>query len=186
MVELNFHPFPELKTERLLLRRITVADADMLLFLRSDPRVMEFVGREPTKNIEEASAFIELINKNIDANEAIMWGIAMKEEPAKMIGNITLWQIQAEHARADIGYMLHPGHWRKGIMKEAIARVVKFGFDSMKLHSIAAQVDSGNKASILLLEASGFIREGFFKEDFYFRGKFYDSMVYSLLNKNQS
>jgi ribosomal-protein-alanine N-acetyltransferase len=115
-----------------------------------------------------------------------MWGIAKKEEPARMIGNITLWQIQVEHARADIGYMLHPDHWRKGIMKEAIARVVKFGFDSMKLHSVAAQVDSGNKASALLLEAAGFVREGFFKEDFYFRGKFYDTMVYSLLNKKQS
>ena len=184
MLELNFQPFPELKTERLLLRRITAADAEELFILRSDPRVMEFVGREPAKTVQEVLDLIELINKNIDANETVMWAIALKEEPSRLIGNITLWQIEKDHYRADIGYMLHPDHWRKGIMKEAISHVVNYGFNTMKLHSIGAKVASGNKPSEWVLESAGFEKEAHFKEDYYFRGKFYDTLVYSLINKN--
>ena len=163
---------------------MTAADAEELFLLRSDPRVMEFVGREPAKTVQEVLDLVELINKNIDANETVMWAIALKNEPSRMIGNITLWQIDKDHYRAEIGYMLHPDSWGKGIMKEAISNVVNYGFDTMKLHSIGAKVEPGNKRSTGLLESIGFEKEAHFKEDFYFRGKFYDTLVYSLLNKN--
>jgi len=185
MLQLNFHPFPERRTEKLLLRRMKGTDAAELFFLRSDPRVMQYIGREPAKSEEEVIEFIETINKNIDANETIMWAIALKEEPHRLIGNITLWQINKDHSRAELGYLLHPDHWRKGIMREAIRAVIEYGFEVMKLHSIEAKVDSGNSGSALLLENVGFSKEGYFKEDFFFRGKYYDTMVYSLLNHNE-
>jgi ribosomal-protein-alanine N-acetyltransferase len=77
--------------------------------------------------------------------------------------------------------MLHPSYQGKGIMKEALTEVISYGFNVMKLHSIAAQVSPKNEPSVRLLEASGFKREGYFKEDFYFRGRFMDTAIYSLL-----
>ncbi len=62
MLELNFSPFPELKTNRLLLRKMKVTDAPELLFLRSDEKVMQYIGREKTKTVEEAEGFIQTIN----------------------------------------------------------------------------------------------------------------------------
>ena len=183
MLELNFDPFPELRTERLLLRRMTKKDANELFFLRSDPRVMQFIAREPAKTVEDMLVFIRKINKNIDGNEAILWAMALKEKPSKMIGNITLWQIQKDHYRAELGYLLHPEHWRKGLMKEAIGKVIEYGFSDLGLHSIEAKVDPDNQPSILLLEKKGFVKEGYFREDYFFRGKFLDTVVYSLLNK---
>jgi ribosomal-protein-alanine N-acetyltransferase len=97
MLQLNFSPFPEIKTERLLLRRMTDNDAPALFSLRTNDKVMQFIGREKMKVIEEAETFVQKINASVDANESIMWAIALQEEPAVMIGTICFWNIQADH-----------------------------------------------------------------------------------------
>lgn len=184
MLVLNFHPFPELRTARLLLRKIRREDATEIFFLRTDENVLRFIGREPAQTIGEAEDFIEQINHGIESNEAIMWGVAFHDEPQQLIGTICFWHIRKEHYRAETGFVLHPLHWRKGIMKEALSEVIKYGFTIMQLHSIDAQVSAGNVASATLLQSTGFIREAYFKEDYFFRDKFYDTEVYSLLQNN--
>jgi ribosomal-protein-alanine N-acetyltransferase len=52
----------------------------------------------------------------------------------------------------------------------------------MKLHSIEANVNPNNLSSIKLLERNNFIREGYFKENYFFNGKFSDSAIYSLIS----
>lgn len=183
MLELNFSPFPEIKTERLLLRRMTEADAPELLFLRSDETVMKYIDREKAKSVEDVTIFIQTVNANIDKNESIMWAISLKENPDTLIGNISFWRIINQHYRAEIGYMLHPDFWGKGIMKEALLAAIDFGFNQMKMHSIEAHINPDNIASGMLLEKTGFVREAYFKEDFCFRGKFIDTAIYSLLAK---
>lgn len=183
MLSLVFTPFPEIKTQRLLLRSMTEADAPELLFLRSDETVMQYIGREKTKSLEEAKEFILKINTSVAANESIFWAIALQNNPGTLIGTICFWNISKEHYRAEVGYMLHPAHWNKGIMKEAILAAIDYGFGEIRLHSIEARINPDNKASGVVLEKTGFIREAYFKEDFYFRGKFGDTAVYSLLTK---
>lgn len=181
MLELNFTPFPELKTERLLLRKLAPGDANEMFFLRSNEDVLRFLGKEPARSVSEAEEFIGKINKSIAENESILWGIALQGDPSKIIGTICLWNIQKEHYRAEIGYVLHPDHWRKGIMKEAIGCVVDYGFDILKLHSIGALLSPANSASSAVLESTGFVKEGHLKESFYFRGEFEDMLIYSRL-----
>lgn len=183
MLELNFSPFPEINTKRLLLRRMTDADAPALLFMRSDERVMKYIGREKMKSLEEGISFIQKINASVDANESIMWAIALQEEPGTMIGTICYWNILKDHYRAEVGYILHPDHWGKGLMKEAVSAVVDFGLNEMKLHSIAGHINPENAVSGIVLEKCGFVREAYFKQNFCFNGKFSDSAVYSLLAK---
>lgn len=183
MLKLNFSPFPEINTKRLLLRRMTDEDAPALLFLRSDERVMKYIGREKMKSLEEGVSFIQKINASVDANESIMWAIAMQEEPGTMIGTICYWNILKDHYRAEVGYILHPDHWGKGLMKEAVSAVVDFGLNEMKLHSIAGHINPENAVSGIVLEKCGFVREAYFKQNFCFKGKFSDSAVYSLLAK---
>lgn len=184
MLETNFSLFIEINTERLLLRCIKKSDAPALLFLRSDETVMQYIDREKTKTLEEAEAFVTLILESLKKNEGIMWAICLKDESDKLIGTIGYWRLMKQHYRAEVGYMLHPNHWNKGIMKEALLAVVDFGFRTIKLHSIEAHINPENAASGILLEKAGFTREAYFKEDFYFRGKFINTAVYSLLNKS--
>lgn len=68
-----------------------------------------------------------------------------------------------EHYRGEIGYLLHPDHWRKGIMKEAINAVVDYGFIVLGLHSIEALLNPENIASSSVLKSTGFIKRRSYK-----------------------
>jgi ribosomal-protein-alanine N-acetyltransferase len=185
MLQLNFNPFPELETERLLLRRLLMKDVEEIFFLRSDETVLRFIDREPAKTLKEAEEYIERINNGIDENEFVLWAITLKENPSRLIGTICFWQLQKEHFRAETGYVLHPDFWRKGIMTEALMKIIEYGFDVIQLHSIEARISPGNKASAAVLEKTGFIQEAHFKEDFFFNGKFLDTIVYSLITTDK-
>ena len=142
-----------------------------------------YLGKEPAKTIDEVGQFIDKINKVIDENDSILWRIALRQAPSIIIGTICLWNFKKEHFRSEIGYLLHPGHWRKGIMKEAINVVIDFGFNKLGLHSMEALLSPDNIASSAVLESTGFIKEAHLKESFYFNGKFGDTVIYSRLNK---
>jgi ribosomal-protein-alanine N-acetyltransferase len=180
VLQLNFTPFPFLDTPRLHLRNITPEDASEVFFLRSDAQVMQFLDRTPAGSVEEAAQFIQNCIALEKAGDAVTWAITLKTHP-ELIGTITLWNIQKQHYRAEIGYVLHPDHQGKGLMQEAMTTVLDYGFNKMHLHSIEANVNPANTASIKLLERNNFIREGYFRENYFFNGKFLDSAIYSLL-----
>jgi ribosomal-protein-alanine N-acetyltransferase len=183
MLQLQFNPFPEIETERLLLRKISLADAPALFYLRSNAEVLKYIDKAPQKNIKEAEAFIEDLLETQAKSDAVYWAISLKDNPNTMIGNIAFWRMQKEHYRAEIGYVLHNDYWQKGIMYEAIKPVIHYGFNTMKLHSIEANINPKNDASKILLEKTGFVREGYFKESYFFNAVFLDSAIYSLISK---
>ena len=180
MINLSFNPFPEITTERLFLRQVNNHDVNEIFFLRSDERVMRYIDKAPAENLDDAFEFIGKITDLERSADAVTWAICLKEDP-KLIGTILFWNIKKEHYRAEVGYTLHPDHWGKGIMQEAITAVIDYGFNVMKLHSIEANVNPGNAASIKLLEKNNFVREAYFRENYYFNGKFLDTAIYSLL-----
>jgi len=175
-----FDPFPLLHTERLTLRPINAQDAEEILFLRSDPEVMKYIDKAPLQSAGEALLLIEKFETLRKAGEGINWGISTGDDE-KLIGTICFWNLQPEHYRAEIGYTLHPASQGRGIMQEALNAVLSYGFRTMMLHSVEAHVNPGNAASIRLLEKNGFVREGYFRENFYWDGRFLDTGVYSLI-----
>lgn len=187
-LELNFSPFPELKTERLQLRRILMEDAQALFEMRSDERVMQFLDRPRAKTIADAENLIRLIDHDIDSNIGITWGVSL-HGTSRLIGTMGFWNITKAHFRAEIGYLLHPDFQGKGLMMEAAKKTIDFGFREMGLHSIEANINPNNLRSTKMLEKCGFVKEAHFRENYYYDGKFLDSVIYSLLNnplKHQS
>lgn len=182
MLEINFTPFPILETERLYLRRVMKEDVNEIFALRSNKETMKYVPRPLAKTKEEAMEHIALIDSKIENNEGINWAITLKGNP-KLIGIIGHFRIKPEHFRAEIGYMLLPKYHGKGIITEAINETVKYGFEIMKLHSIEAIIDPENFASERVLQKSGFAKEAHLKENEYYDGRFLDSVIYSILNK---
>ncbi|MEO7121047.1 MAG: GNAT family N-acetyltransferase, partial [Ginsengibacter sp.] len=165
------------------LRKMTKKDTAEILRLRSDENVMKYIDRERAKSIQDAEIFLDRNTTSLDSNNGIMWAITLKETPETLIGNIGYWRLIKEHYRAEVGYMLNPSFWKKGIMKEALDKVIFFGFNNMNLHSIEANINPGNEASAALLESTGFVKEAYFKEDFFFNGTFRDTVIYSRLDK---
>ena len=185
MLEIKFDKFPVFETERLFLRQIIAEDANDMFELRTNERVLRYTDRPKMKNIQEAVDLIKTISDAFENNNGIAWSIDSKET-MKTAGHITYWKIIKEHHRAEIGYTLFPEYWGKGLMTEAINKVIDFGFSKMKLHSIEANVNPNNLPSIKLLERIGFKREAYFKENYFFDGKFLDSAIYSLINHKES
>ncbi|QPH38425.1 GNAT family N-acetyltransferase [Pedobacter endophyticus] len=182
MLTLNFTKFPVLETERLILREHALSDAETLFAMRTNETVMKYIYRERPKNIQEIEAFISSFNIGFANGDNLAWVIALKENPSQMVGSLGYWRTDYANHRAEIGYMLHPNYWRMGIVSEALAKTITFGFKNMNLHSICANVSPKNNASQQILIKHGFKKEAHFKQNYYFRGQFLDSEIYGLLN----
>lgn len=181
MLQLDFRPFPVIETTRLVLREITKKDAENFYRLRSSKEAMRFIDKPLAESLDEIRSFIKYIDKKRKDNETISWGISLKEN-GELIGTISYHSIEKENYRAELGYMLLPEYWRQGIISEAIPKVINYGFNNMKLHSIAANINPNHQVSRKILEKFKFKKEAYFKENHYFNGKFYDTEIYSLLN----
>ena len=66
-------------------------------------------------------------------------------------------------------------------MKEALDRIIRFGFEEMGLNRIQVTIMSTNPASIALIQKVGFKREGVLREYSRFEGKYTDEHVFSML-----
>lgn len=177
---ISFLPFKNLESERLLLRQIKNEDVNEVFDLRSNPETMKYIPRPLVTSIDGAINHIKMIQDKIESNEGINWAITLKPNN-KLLGIIGHYRIQWENFRSEIGYMLLPEAHNKGIATEAIKLIVEYGFNEMNMHSLEAIIDPENYASAKVLEKNGFVKEAHFKENGYFEGKFYDSVIYSLL-----
>lgn len=184
MLKIHFDPFPELKTERLVLRRIIPSDAHDLYVLRSNDQVMEYLCMPLAESKLQMSQKISSLDNELVKGTCIQWAICTLDD-SRLIGTICIWNISQMHHRGELGYMLLPTYHQKGLMMEAIKAVIDYGFNKLQLHSLEAQVTPENIPSIKILERSGFSREGYFKENFHFEGKFLDTAIYSLLRSNK-
>lgn len=180
MLQLDLSEFPELQTERLFLRELARTDAPALFDMRTDPRVMQHIGRPRPSAVSEVEELINTIHQDRLDNNGITWAISLRSGP-ELVGTIGYYRLKKEHFRGEVGYMLHPDHWRQGIMGEALEAVVHCGFHQLRFHSIEAMTDPRNAASNGLLAKHGFTQEALFREDFYWDGQFLDTAVWSKL-----
>ena len=182
MLQLNFDPFPVLQTDRLILRAIGRADVEDLFMFRGNTQAMKYIGKPVLTNIGEVQGLIEGYQEHVRLNRGIIWGITLKKKH-RLIGTIGFHRIEVENSRAEIGYILRPDYWQKGIMHEALDRVIEYGFEELHFHSLEARIHPDNLASAGILLKNGFVKEAYFKEAFYADGQFQDTEVYSRLSE---
>jgi [ribosomal protein S5]-alanine N-acetyltransferase len=175
-----FDVFPVLETERLILREITLADAEDMFRIYADPEVMRYWSSAPMRSIDEARRKIEGITNAFRERTGIRWAITRKGSE-RLIGSGGHWRLIKPHFRSEIGYELAREHWGQGIMPKAVAAMLQFGFERMGLHSVEAQIEPHNQGSRRVLEKLGFVQEGYFRENFFVDGTFTDTAVFSLL-----
>jgi ribosomal-protein-alanine N-acetyltransferase len=155
---MNNNLFPSIVTERLVLRKIEKVDSAVILFLRSDKIVNQFIERpvhRQTKTIEDAVKFIEILDEGIENCKSITWGISLREGTV-LIGTICLWNFSENRKEAEIGYDLNPEYHGKGIMSEAMKAVLNYGFDTRGFEKIEAFTHANNEKSKQLLLKHGF------------------------------
>lgn len=178
-----FKQFPHFESERLKFRKIVLVDANDIFRIRSNDEVMKFMDVPSHYSISDSEKLIQSVEESYKKETGINWGIIEKDSQS-FIGYAGFIRINPEHCRAEIGYALKPEFWGKGYMYETINKLVRFGFEEMKFHSIEANVNPLNERSKKVLERVGFKREAYFRENYLFDGKFLDSVIYSILEKD--
>jgi [ribosomal protein S5]-alanine N-acetyltransferase len=182
-LSIAFATFPALETERFLLRAVAPEDTPAIFHIMSDPRVMRYFGTLPMTAPEEADRRVQGITAAFEQRTGIRWAITSRAD-GQLIGTCGFWRLMAEHSRAEIGYELAPEWWGRGAMTEALGATLDFGFTSMGLHSLEAQIHPENTGSRRVLEKLGFVQEGYFRENYYdpVEARFTDTAVFSLLS----
>ncbi|UII20228.1 GNAT family N-acetyltransferase [Fulvivirga ligni] len=180
MKTLPFNSFPILATERLLLRSFQLSDAPSIYELRTDKAVMKYMDSDDHASQEESERFVQNNINAYEKGDGVFWVIEDKVSK-QFIGDVSFWKLDKHNSRGEIGYILLPAFWGKGLMHEALQAVLHFGFDAMDLHSVEANINPENEPSRKLLLKLGFVKEAYFRENYFYNGHYLDSEIYSLL-----
>lgn len=171
-VDFLLSPFPELETEQLFLRKAIPGDAQSIFAVFTDPAVTQFHNLSTFVCIEEATGFIERQAKRFESGRGIRWGIAQKKDNI-LIGSCGFSWNQQGHS-AEIGYELASAFWRQNIMTEALRAILKFGFDTVSLQSVIAEIMLDNIASRRLLKKLGFQSQGVLNQHRFWKDQHHD------------
>jgi RimJ/RimL family protein N-acetyltransferase len=173
---------PTLETPRLRLRWLTEADVPALYEIFSHPEVTRYWSWSAYTEVAQAERLVRKIHESFAERSLFQWGIARREDD-RVVGTCTLSDLCETHRRACLGYALSRAHWGQGYAREAVSRVVEFGFTTLELHRLEADVDPRNTGSIQVLEGQGFQREGYQRERYFLDGEVQDAVLYGLLRR---
>ncbi len=179
-VEDVFADLPELETERLLLRKMSLDDTGDVFKFSKDPEVFKFVGRKAHQTIEDSKEFLKEIFEKYKSQEIIVWGLFYKERN-KLIGDYGFINWHKQQARAELDYLLSREYWNQGLMTEAVKEVIRFGFEKMQLNRIQAMCEIANAASARVMEKAGMQFEGVLRNYIQHEGKPLDMKMYSII-----
>lgn len=176
---------PTIDTPRLRIRAITAADVPALFAIFGDAEVCRYWSHAPLESLAAAARLQEDIARQFAARTLFQWGIEERGGGA-MVGTCTLASLSPEHRRAEVGYALARRAWGRGYLDEALTALLAFGFGTLRLHRVEADVDPRNARSIRTLVRQGFRREGLLRERYLVSGEVQDAELYGLLAREWS
>jgi [ribosomal protein S5]-alanine N-acetyltransferase len=179
----NTKPFPQLETSHLLLRQTQLSDAKAIFDILSDIEVTKYHDLSPPTSLSQVQWLINQRIERFHNHQSIRWGIARKANNV-IIGSCG-YRYKSPFL-AEVGYELARPYWRQGIMTEALNAILQFGFQTIGLNRIEAMVMLENTASSQLLKKLGFTEEGILREYGFWKGKFHDLRLFSLLQQDFS
>jgi len=157
-----------LTTERLILRAAQDGDLAPLFDIYSNARAMRYWSTPPHSDIEQTRPLFEALSRPGPRTYFLI------EFEGKAVGTGGI------HEGSEIGFILHPDHWRKGLMREAVTAMIAHFWATTDLIEITADADPDNTASVGFLAALGFTETGRAKNTFCVDGHWSDSVYFAL------
>ncbi|WAA66117.1 GNAT family N-acetyltransferase [Microbacterium oxydans] len=173
--------FP-IRTARLLLRPIVLADAEAMHAYKSDPDAVRYVPYEPLTlaDVERRIATTWANTQFAQEGDAVSLAVEDRETGA-LLGDVVLfWRGETDRA-GEVGYIFDPRVGGRGYATEAVAALLALGFDGLGLLRIVARIDDRNTSSARVAERLGFRREARLVESEWFKGEWTTLLVYALL-----
>ena len=179
----SMEPFTTIETTRLWLRHFSDNDCAPFMAYRNDPEVARYQSWEGITE-SEARALIQEV-KEIQPWTLGEWlQIAIEfKETGMLVGDCAVKIQEDDERQAEIGYTLARAYQGRGIASEAVSCVLEYAFASLGLHRVIAITDVENAPSVALLERLGLRREGHFRQNIWFKGKWGDEYLYAILRE---
>jgi len=169
-----------LKSGRLLLRRLKISDIEAMYEYTSDPKVTQYLEWSEHTQISLTRSFvISALEAYEIEKHAFLWAIELISE-AKMIGVIRVFDYSPKNKRAEISYILNPAYQGKGYIGEAIDIFLNFCFNDLSIHRIQAKCDIDNVSSEKVMQKAGMLREGIMKKYFFMYDQIKDALLYAI------
>jgi ribosomal-protein-alanine N-acetyltransferase len=171
------------ETPRLVLREFVARDWSVVLAYQSDPRYLRFYAWT-ARTEEEVRAFVGSFVCSQAVEPRITYQVAITlRDGGELIGNCGI-RLAGPGARSgDLGYEVAPDHWGRGYATEAAEAMVDFGFGELGLHRVWAACVPENAASRRVMEKLGMRLEGRLRETQQYKGRWWDTLVYGLLEE---
>jgi ribosomal-protein-alanine N-acetyltransferase len=179
--------FPVLSTQRLILREFSPSDARAVYDIFSRDVVTMHYVFDAMRSLDEARKLVKTRIAAFAKGAGIRWGIALRDHGDTIVGSCGYYSPNRAFHSVELGYDLHPGFWRRGIMTEALTAIFDFAFSEafiFHLNRIEALTELNNKASIRLLTKLGFQEEGIRREYGYWKDEYHDVRSFALLRQD--
>jgi [ribosomal protein S5]-alanine N-acetyltransferase len=171
---------PQLRTERLLLRPFTLADAPNVQQLAGSKAIADTTLHIPYPYPDgQAERWISAHAPRFRDGRGAIFAITLPED-GLAIGSIGL-VVVPDYQRAGMGYWLGQSYWGLGYMTEAARKCLHYGFTELGLNRICADYFSRNPASGRVMEKIGMRYEGTLRQHVVKWGKFEDLKMYGIL-----
>ena len=143
-----------LETERLVLRQISVGDADFILDLLNQPSFVKYIGDRNLRTIDDARQYI--LTRFVASYEQFGYGfylveLKQNEAPIGICGLVKRETLPD----ADIGFAFLPDYWSQGYAFESARAVFDYAKNVLKLKRILAITTKDNESSGKLLNKIG-------------------------------
>lgn len=174
---------PNLETERLLLRALTLDDAEEMFAYANDPQVARYVTWEAHPDLEHTRSYLRTVEEAYRKGAHYDWGVVYTAT-RKLIGTCGYVSIDRQNKRGEIGYALSRDYWGQGIITEAAREIVRFGFEELGLYRIEAVCEVPNIGSARVMEKIGMRFEGIRRGYMIVKGLPRDMKSYAILRSD--
>ena len=175
-----FSRLPELYSDRLTLRRLEELDTPDMYEYASRPDVTRYLTWKPHPDRAYTRDYLRYLADRYAAGMFYDWAIVY-EPDCKMIGTCGFTCFHCTSDSAEVGYVINPDYWGRGIASEALELVLQFGFIELKLHRIEARFMQGNEPSRHVMEKAGMTFEGYLRDAMLVKGNYVTVGVCSIL-----
>jgi RimJ/RimL family protein N-acetyltransferase len=176
---------PSLRSNRLLLRSYTLADAPIVQRLAGDRRVALPTAAIPHPYPDGAAeSWISTHPELFAARKGVCFAITVGAT-AELVGTMSLLDIAAAHARGEVGYWVGLQHWGNGYCTEALHLLMSFAEEHFALTRLTGRCVASNVASARVMEKVGFSLEGRLIKHVLREGRYEDMLLFGRCSWNR-
>jgi len=177
-----FVSLPSLETDQLVLRKITLDDAQALFVIQGDAEVSQYMNYDPYDSIDVMRQRIKEILDDYAHGRPAHWAITLKST-GQVIGYGGFTEISFIYGWGELAVAIAKKHWRQGYLTEVACACIAFGFEKIGLNKIKSCVRVDHEACNKFHEQLGYHCDGKLRQEIYKESTntFYDMYEYSIL-----